>query len=116
MDRVVVIAWLFEHSSEALARMEYQMHYPLDRTGDPDHRTADEYLITQCAYHAGCSARAVERARGFHSDRPGVVAAYTPALPDDGQFHAALACGREWTGHWYSRDPVQAWEMATTPA
>ncbi|MFF3574849.1 hypothetical protein ACFYXQ_44595 [Nocardia jiangxiensis] len=59
------IAWLFEHVGEQLARMEYRMHYPLDHTGHPDRRTADEWLITQRAYHAECSARSVERARRF---------------------------------------------------
>ncbi|MGW4094901.1 hypothetical protein [Nocardia sp. NPDC004750] len=106
------IAWLFEHASEQLARIEYQMHYPLDHTGDPAGRGGGEWLITQRAYHAECSARSVERARRFHRDRPGVVQAHTPALPDDTQFYAALAAGQEWSGHWYSRDPVQAWGMS----
>ncbi|WP_433677814.1 hypothetical protein [Nocardia sp. CA-119907] len=110
------IAWLFEHASEQLARAEYQMHYPLDHTRHPDRRSADEWLITQRAYHAECAARAVERARRFHSDRPGVIAAYAPELPDDSEFYAALAASREWSGHWYSRDPIEAWELSSTPA
>ena len=110
------IAWLFEHVSEQLARMEYQMHYPLDHTGHPDRRTADDWLIIQRVYHAECSARSVERARRFYSDQPGVVHAHAPALPDDGGFYAALAASREWTGRWYSRDPIEAWELSTTQA
>ncbi|WP_431970201.1 hypothetical protein [Nocardia sp. bgisy134] len=110
------IAWLFEHAGEQLARMAHQMHYPLDHTGHPDRHTADEWLIIQRAYHAEFSARAVERARRFHSDRPGVVTAHAPELPDDSEFYAALASGREWTGHWYSRDPIEAWEISSSPA
>ncbi|MEV0033952.1 hypothetical protein [Nocardia sp. NPDC050793] len=110
------IAWLFEHAGEQLARMEYQMHYPLDHAGDPSGRAADDWLITQRAYHAECSARSVERARRFHSEQPGVVQAHAPALPDDGEFYAALAASREWTGHWYSRDPIEAWEPSSTSA
>ncbi|MDE1672029.1 hypothetical protein, partial [Nocardia gipuzkoensis] len=29
------IAWLLEHAGEPLARLEYQMHYPLDHTATP---------------------------------------------------------------------------------
>ncbi|WP_281033100.1 hypothetical protein [Nocardia jiangxiensis] len=42
--------------------------------------------------------------------------AYAPALPDDGEFYAALAAGREWTGRWYSRDPIEEWELSGSPA
>ncbi|WP_040829470.1 hypothetical protein [Nocardia jiangxiensis] len=68
------------------------------------------------AYHAECSARSVERACRFYSDQPGVVHAYTLGLPDDSEFYAALAASRECTGHWYSRDPIEAWELSGSPA
>ncbi|MGK8523860.1 hypothetical protein ACRS6B_20985 [Nocardia asteroides] len=109
------IIWLYEYAGEQLARLEYQMHYPLDY-GGPDARTSEEWLITQRAYLAEHSARAVERARRFHRDRPGVVYAHGPELPDDEDFYDALECGREWTGHWYSRDPVEAWGLSGVPA
>ncbi|WP_063050020.1 hypothetical protein [Nocardia arthritidis] len=109
------IVWLYEHAGEQLARLEYQTHYPLDY-GGPGARTSEEWLITQRAYLAERSARAVERARRFHGDRPGVVYAHGPELPDDEDFYDALESGREWTGHWYSRDPVEAWDCPGVPA
>jgi hypothetical protein len=110
------VAWLLERAGEQLARLEYQMHYPLDHTGHPDRRTNEEWLITQRAYQAECAARAVERARRFHGDQPDVVYAHAPQLPDDDEFYTALRSGREWTGHWYSRDPIEAWELSESPA
>ncbi|MBF6168845.1 hypothetical protein IU486_29495 [Streptomyces gardneri] len=109
------IVWLYEHAGEQLARLEYQMHYPLDY-GGPDAYTSEEWLITQRAYLAERSARAAERARRFHRDRPGVVYAHGPELPDDEEFYDAFESGREWTGHWYSRDPVEAWGLSGVPA
>ncbi|MFE7743547.1 hypothetical protein [Nocardia sp. NPDC057455] len=109
------IVWLYEHAGEQLARLEYQMHYPLDY-GGPGARTSEEWLITQRAYLAERSARAVERARRFHGDHPGVVYAHGPELPDDEDFYEALESGREWTGHWYSREPVEAWDCPGVPA
>ncbi|WP_043735963.1 hypothetical protein [Nocardia asiatica] len=105
------IVWLYEHAGEQLARMEYQMHYPLDSAGHPGERTAEEWLIVQRAHFAERTARSVERARRFYSDQPGVVLAYTPELPDDEDFYNALDSGRIWDGHWYSRDPVEAWGL-----
>lgn len=90
-------------------------HYPLDY-GGPDAYTSEEWLITQRAYLAERSARAAERARRFHRDRPGVVYAHGPELPDDEEFYDAFESGREWTGHWYSRDPVEAWGLSGVPA
>ncbi|MDE1675146.1 hypothetical protein [Nocardia gipuzkoensis] len=110
------IAWLVEHAGQPLARLEYQMHYPLDRTSDPDRRTSEAGLIIRRAYHAEVAARSVQRAHRFYRDHPGVLYAHTPALPDDTEFYAALESGQEWSGHWYSRDPIQAWEPSDTPA
>ncbi|MBF6340721.1 hypothetical protein IU450_33230 [Nocardia abscessus] len=109
------IVWVYEHAGEQVARLEYQMHYPLDY-GGPDGRTSEEWLITHRAYVAERSARAVERARRFHGDSPGIVYAHGPALPDDEEFYEALDSGREWTGHWYSRDAVEAWGLVGVPA
>ncbi|MFI9635109.1 hypothetical protein ACIHAX_20725 [Nocardia sp. NPDC051929] len=110
------IAWLLEHAGEPLARLEYQMHYPLDHTSDPDRRTDDEAVIIRRACHAELAARSVQRAHRFYRDQPGVLSAHFPALPDDIEFYTALEAGREWSGHWYSRDPIEAWESSGMPA
>ncbi|MEV6097191.1 hypothetical protein [Nocardia sp. NPDC051981] len=95
------IHWVYDRDPE-IARFYFQLHYPLDEGPGDEQRTLKR------AYQAEQAARCVERARRFHSDRP-VVSAYFPALPDDEDFHAACDAGREWDGHWYSRDPLQAW-------
>ncbi|MFG3620404.1 hypothetical protein [Nocardia sp. NPDC047654] len=108
------IAWLHDRAGEQWARLEYQMHYPLDYGGSAGARMTEEWLIIQRAYRAEYAARSVERARRFYRAQPGIVHAHTPELPDDAEFYAALESGREWTGHWYSRDPLGAWGLSET--
>ncbi|MFE3229136.1 hypothetical protein [Nocardia sp. NPDC059228] len=95
------IHWVHDRNPE-IARFYFQLHYPLDDG------YGDEERILKRAHQAEQAARCVERARRFHTDRP-VLSAYFPELPDDEDFHAACDAGREWDGHWYSRDPLQAW-------
>ncbi|MFJ9371396.1 hypothetical protein ACIRRA_44330 [Nocardia sp. NPDC101769] len=66
-------------------------------------------------YWAEKEARTVVQARRFHSG--GVAFAHFPDLEDDEAFFAAREANQPWTGHWYSRDPIDApgWELQTQP-
>ncbi|WP_433635602.1 hypothetical protein [Nocardia sp. CA-120079] len=106
------IAWLLQNAGEDTARFIYQLHYPLDYGLSTDQiahsgwgAPAAESLIRNRAYKAESAARGAFRAC-LRRER-GIISAQTPELPDDDAFYA---CGdsREWTGHWYSRDPVDA--------
>ncbi|MET8429866.1 hypothetical protein [Nocardia sp. NPDC004860] len=98
------IHWLYDRSPET-ARLAYHLHYPLD--DGYDDRDYREARIIARAYRAESAARAVQRSRRYHG--PGPSFAYTPELPDDDDFYAAWDIKQEWTGHWYSRDPREAW-------
>ncbi|MBF6234830.1 hypothetical protein [Nocardia farcinica] len=98
------IAWIAERNKHTAAFC-YQLHYPPLRDGRP-HWPDGEFWTYERIMRAEKSARATERARRYHADRPGLISAYSPPLPDDAEFEAALDAGREWTGHFYYLDPA----------
>ncbi|WP_159850606.1 hypothetical protein [Nocardia sp. CY41] len=101
------IQWLYERNPTT-ARFVYQMCYPpIDEHGEiVGGWTAQQWWTADRMYWAEREARTVVRARRFHSG--GIVFAHSPDLDDDDAFFAARDSGRAWTGHWYSRDPVDA--------
>ncbi|MBP2190161.1 hypothetical protein [Nocardia goodfellowii] len=100
------ILWLYERSP-GTAQFCYQLHYPIGVL-------PAEYWTRDRAFRTESAARSVERARRFHAGR--VPFASTPDLPDDDAFYATWSAEADWTGHWYSRDPAEAWDLAEPDA
>lgn len=109
------IQWTYKHSNAETAQFFYQLCYPsINADGEIIGRlTAEEFWTRDRIFWAEKEARKAARARlrGGHG-----VIAHSPDLPDDAEFFAASDSGRDFNGHWYSRDPVGApeWEPLAT--